>query len=146
MTGTVNLKRYGITYVAAMVGLVVLNQILAFTLNYSLPMGISTLFPAMAGALREGQKLADDRVKDFSKADAWRAARKMTLVAIGINAVVIAGLMLSLNISGILQYFPIALVAAVFAFLMALTFLVNRFFLTMGFRNQRKLLDKQTLK
>ncbi|MHA6263164.1 ABZJ_00895 family protein [Arenibacterium sp. CAU 1754] len=140
------MKRYAVTYVAALVGLIVLNQILFFTLNYTLPTGLSIVFPAMAAALREGQKLANDGVKEFSKADAWRAAGKMTLVAIGINAVVFALVMLSLDISGILEQVSIALLAAIFVFLMALTFFVNRFFLMMGFGNQRKLLDKQAIK
>lgn len=145
MTGSVDLKRYAVTYLAAMAGLMVLNQILFFTLNYTLPTGLSTIFPAMAAALREGQKLADDGVKAFSKADAWRAAGKMTLVAFGIIAVVFSVMMLSLDISGILEQVSIALLGAIFAFLMALTFFVNRFFLMMGYGNQRKIVDKRTI-
>lgn len=143
MTGMINYKRYAVTYVAVMVGLMLLNIFLAFAFDYSVPTGVGTVLPAMMAALMEGQKLADSSVSQFTKGDAWRAAGKMTLIAFGINAVVMGFVMLNPAFAAALKPVPVVLLAAIFAALMVLTFFMSRFFVMMGFKSQRKAAAKR---
>ena len=49
----VNLKRYTLVYVGTILGLVVLSFVLSLLAGISLPAGLSTILPAMAGAMVE---------------------------------------------------------------------------------------------
>ncbi|MEM6595536.1 MAG: ABZJ_00895 family protein, partial [Pseudomonadota bacterium] len=64
------------------------------------------------------------------RAEAWRIARIMTGLVVAVNLALMAAFFPVL--SQILSAVPIWAFALVFAILMGLAFLANRFFLTMG--------------
>lgn len=138
----VNLKRYTLVYVGTILGLVVLSFVLSLLAGISLPAGLSTILPAMAGAMNEGQKRATAGRPPYEKAQAWAAARSLTKVVILVNALIMVLAMIVPSVRAVFYSVPV-MAALVFLVLIGITFLTNRFFLTYGFKNQKIALDRK---
>lgn len=138
----VNLKRYTLVYVGTILGLVVLSFVLSLLAGISLPAGLSTILPAMAGAMNEGQKRATTGRPPFEKSEAWAAARSLTKVVILVNALIMVLAMIVPSVRAVFYSVPV-MAALVFLVLIGITFLTNRFFLTYGFKNQKIALDRK---
>ncbi len=141
----VNLKRYTLVYVGTILGLVVLSFVLSLLAGISLPAGLSTILPAMAGAMIEGQKRATAGLAPFEKSEAWAAARSLTKVVILVNALIMVLAMIVPSVRAVFYSVPV-MAALVFLVLIGITFLTNRFFLTYGFKNQKIALDRKALR
>jgi hypothetical protein len=147
MNGTLNWKRYAGVYILSMIGLMIVGLLLERLLGFSLPSGLSVVLPPMMAALIEGQKRADAGLEPYGKAEAWSAASLATMVVGVITVAVLAGLLILMPLMREM-FSSISMITwvLVFAGIMALTLLVNRSFLTMGYKNQRKALDKKAAK
>lgn len=141
-TPLVNVKRYALIYVATILGLVALSFALTLLAGITLPAGLSTILPAMAGAMIEGQKRATSGLAPFEKSEAWAAARAMTKVVILVNALIMVLAMMVPSVRAVFLTVPM-MAALVFLVLVGITFLTNRFFLTYGYKNQKIALDRK---
>lgn len=144
MNGTLNWKRYAGVYILAMIGLMIIGLLLERLFGLSLPSGLSTVLPPMMAAMIEGQKRADAGLGPYEKTEAWSAASLATMVVGVITVAVLAGLLILMPVMREM-FSSISMITwvLVFAGIMAITLLVNRFFLTMGYKNQRTALDKK---
>ena len=139
----VNPVRYGLVYVATAVGIGVGLEVLLRVTGMDLNSSATSIMPAMVAAMIEGQQRAQSGEAAYTNGEAWRAAGVMTLVALGI-----AG-----GFGFLLSFLPewsrifALLSAGVWLLIVAISgvvsLLVNRFFLTLGFKNKRKILDKK---
>lgn len=130
----ISLPRYAAIYILAMAALFILSIVLEQLAGIPIPSGLSTVIPPMMAAMIEGQRVAKAERRTFESDGKWRAAFKMTGVAIVINTIV-AGLLMAFTDIG--QAFAAAganIVVSVAAFLIVLTLLVNRMFLATGIK------------
>lgn len=133
----VSLKRYSLVYLASIAGLVALSFALEYLFGNSLPSGLSTVLPTFIAAMTEGQKAAEADAPEFTGPQAWAQARRMTGVVIAINCVIFLIMMFVPEIRALFVSMPLIL-GAVLVALFAVTFLVNRFALTQGYRAYQK--------
>ncbi|WP_298904618.1 ABZJ_00895 family protein [uncultured Aliiroseovarius sp.] len=147
MNGTLNWKRYAGVYILSMIGLMILGLLLERLLGFSLPSGLSTVLPPMMAAMIEGQKRADAGLAQYENVEAWSAASSATMVVGVITVAVLAGLLILMPpMRQMFSSISMMTLVLVFAAIMGVTLLVNRFFLTLGYKNQRKALDKKASK
>jgi hypothetical protein len=138
----VNLKRYALVYVASAVGVALCGIVLDALTGLGGGSGISTLLPPAIAALYEGQKAADQPGPPFTSSQAWREARRMTLVVLAVSVIFLA-VPMALNPELRAMVFSAPGVLGLFlAVAFAAVFLANRFALTWGFRNRRAVLAK----
>ncbi|NDW54676.1 ABZJ_00895 family protein [Aliiroseovarius sp. PrR006] len=144
MNGALNWKRYAGVYILSMIGLMIIGLLLQRLFGFSLPTGLSTVLPPMMAAMIEGQKRADAGLGQYENTEAWSAASLATMVVGVITVAVLAGLLILMPLMReMFSSISMMTWVLVFAGIMGLTLLVNRFFLTMGYKNQRKALDKK---
>ena len=144
MNGTLNWKRYAGVYILSMIGLMIIGLLLQRLFGFSLPPGLSTVLPPMMAAMIEGQKRADSGLGQYENTEAWSAASFATMVVGVITVVVLAGLLIVMPpMREMFSSISMMTWVLVFAGIMVLTLLVNRVFLTLGYKNQRKALDKK---
>ena len=132
-----NKLRYAGIYLGAVILLVVISTFV------SLPSGLATILPCMVAALIEGQKIAQNSGKAIEKSEAWAFARESTLLVLAINLVFMVLLFLS-PLGSELPPLPPILYAVIFIVLMLVSFLTNRFFVTMGANSVLKAEKKKT--
>ncbi|ABD53434.1 ABZJ_00895 family protein [Jannaschia sp. CCS1] len=133
----VNLKRYGLVYLGTIVGLVGLSNAMVYFLDMSLPTGISTILPAWLAAMTEGQKASDAKAPQYTGPQAWAQARRMTVVVVVINCIFGAIIFIYSDVATLLAQAPV-LITALLLIGFAVTFLVNRFALTWGYKVQHR--------
>ncbi|MCT4554459.1 MAG: ABZJ_00895 family protein [Pelagimonas sp.] len=135
-----SLKRYAIVFVLAILGLIVVGIALA-PLGVKLPTGISVWMPPMLAALNAGTKYGEQHGAAPPKAEAWRLARLMTLVAIAIHILLSVGFIaVSVPSQGwglLAAIGPVGMIIIVLV-MVAVTFLSNRFFLGLGAKTALK--------
>ena len=117
-------SRYVIVYMLAVAAL------MAASLVVPIPSGLPTVLPCMLASMIEGQKIAKATGQPIAKPDAWRIARVQTALVIAVNLCMMAAFFGVL--SEVLSIVPILFFIMIFAILMVIVFLANRFFLTMG--------------
>lgn len=144
MNGTLNWKRYVRAYFLTMIGLAVLSLVLDLLFQSTVPTGISIVLPTIMAAMFEGQKRAEAGLAAYSGAEAWSAAAYATMI-VGVITVLTLALLLVFLESSRMAFGSFSMVTwvIVFSVLMFVTLLTNRIFLTMGYKNQRKALDKK---
>ena len=104
------------------------------------------IIPPLIAAMVAGQVYARDTGRVPDSAEAWRFAVVATLISIGLAAglAVIAGLLLPVQVAALrAEVMPavgtmVSIAAGFLGFLVGVTVLVNRFFLTFGARNMLK--------
>ncbi|WP_424941017.1 ABZJ_00895 family protein [Aliiroseovarius sp. S253] len=147
MNGALNWKRYAGVYILSMIGLMILSLLLERLFAFSLPSGLSVVLPPMMAAMIEGQKRADAGLGPYEKTEIWSAASLATSVVGVITVAVLAGLLVLMPpMREMFSSISMMTWVLVFAGIMGLTLLVNRSFLAMGYKNQRKALDKKATK
>ncbi len=147
----VSLKTYAIWYIGTMIALMIISVALAF-MDLTLPSAVGAFVPAFTGAMACGQKLAREHKTTIPRKDAWAMAVPMTGVVVVIYAVIAA--LIWLFIADDFQLMPddfnlimrvgvTVFIFLVFAFILGLTFLANRYFLTMGANVELRALEKK---
>ena len=137
-------KRYALVYVIAVLALAVFEVGLEVLARYSLPMGIRSILPPIMAAMYEGQKRAQAGLEPLDGSAAWKAARGMTYVVLAVSIML---LLISLLIPGwgsLLWVLPPMFLIGMLAFELLMAFLVNRFFVGIGYRNQRMAMDRRS--
>lgn len=125
------------------VGLVVLYEIADRFFGFSLPSGVSTVLPPMLAAMNEGVKVARETNQPMESRVAWRAALWMTAVAVAINiAFMVIILLFVPSMASLFSTLGLTIFAGIMVFALVIVLLVNRFFLTMGLKNELKRINK----
>lgn len=142
MSGLVSLKGYALAYVGTIIALASINVLLSYV-GFSIPSGLSTVLPAMMGAMMEGQKHARGGFEPFTNAQAWAAARDMTYIVAVVTAVVFVAFFLVPSLRAMLIELHPILMLSMTIILILISFLTNRFFLIIGYTSQRKAMERQ---
>ena len=126
---TANLLRYTAIYIAAAVALAAFGWALGALVGFGLPTGISTVLPPLVAALLEGRAFARHHGEPVPSGRAWAEALKMTVVV----AVISIG-MLAISLSATPGYArpPLSTLTVITSLLLVVTFLVNRYFFSLG--------------
>ncbi|WP_152615660.1 ABZJ_00895 family protein [Leisingera sp. ANG-M1] len=137
----VNLIRYGLIWMAASVGMMLLGLLLA-QFGVGMPAGLATVLPPMVAAVMEGMRIAQATREPLAGKAAWRNAAAMT----GVVAVLtIVQLPLYWNNPVIVearQTIPLVFLAGIFVLLLAVILMVNRLFLGHGIKLGLKRLEE----
>lgn len=139
----VDLRRYASLYVISVVTLVIVGIGLVQLAEIKPPSGAGTVVAVIVAALFEGQRAARIGGVEFSKSEAWSAAFAMTGVVAVTNAVMLGLLYTVPWIAVMLDRTPTQQIALVFMVLVLFALVANRYFLTTGFRAERKLARRQ---
>ncbi|MGB0900259.1 ABZJ_00895 family protein [Halocynthiibacter sp.] len=141
--GLINPIRYGLVYIATAFGLGIGLEVLLRVTGIDLSSSATSIMPAMIAAMFEGQKRAQSDEGAFTNGEAWTAAMVMTVVALGITAIL--GFFMSFlpEWSRIFGSFSVGIWVLLVAISGIVSLLVNRFFLTLGFKNKRKIMDRK---
>jgi uncharacterized membrane protein len=159
MDNHINLKRYALTYFAVSVAIAIALVLLENLLGWSISRAGGSMVPTLVAAMIEGQKRAEAGADPLSAGQAWRQAGRLTLVAFLVQlafmflALMAAGfyvaVLVGVGIAELWSEVPdmletaaqgSAIFFAIGAFYMAMIFVVNRIFLAIGYRNQRKVM------
>lgn len=129
--------RYALTFLLTLVAGVVVVTLLRVTFGVDLASSFLPIIPAMVAATLEGNKYARSTEAPLENRAAWKAAFVMTAIAVAFYAV-LAVLLLSLSAQ--VQDATVAggFMAAVMAVYTVVWLIMNRVFLGLGVRNERK--------
>lgn len=147
---TLNLKKYALHYLLALVGVICATLGLA-VFDMTFPSATGALIPPMVAALLAGTKHAETTMQPLAKGEAWRLALPMTLCAVAIHLVLgviyfgMTGL-LSDGLPMLLKTISLATWILLAAFVFGLIYLTNRIFLGLGVRNGLKVAQRKANK
>lgn len=137
----VNLIRYGLLWMVASVGMMVLGLLLA-QFGAGMPAGLATVLPPMFAAVLEGLRIAQAARAPLAGKAAWVNAAAMT----GVVAVLtLAQLPLYWNnpvVAEARAAIPVLYLAGIFVLLLAVILMVNRLFLGHGIKLGLKRLEE----
>lgn len=143
----IHFLRYGGIFIATAIGLYAVFWLLGRYAGFSQPTGAALIITPMVPAMLEGQFLARRRSGDLPGGEAWRLSLGMTgMVAI------ISALQVSLLLMGnpetraIVTQLGLPLFGVIFAFCLLVVLGVNRWFFGLGFRAERKQIEKRAQK
>ncbi|WP_027257291.1 MULTISPECIES: ABZJ_00895 family protein [Leisingera] len=137
----VNLIRYGLLWMAASVGMMLLGLVLA-QFGAGMPAGLATVLPPMFAAVLEGMRIAQATRAPLAGKTAWVCAAAMTGV---VALLTIAQLPLYWNnpvIAEARATIPVLYLAGLFVLLLAVILMVNRLFLAHGIKLGLKRLEE----
>lgn len=143
MNVPVNLVRYGLVFIGSGIAIAIALEALLYLTGIDMNSSATGMLPVMMAAMIEGQKRAQSGADPFTSGEAWRAAIWMTLVGAVISFTMVLLLMLLPFWSDVFSSIPFNVWVVIFLGVSVLMLLVNRFFLTMGYKNQRKVMEKK---
>lgn len=143
MTRLVSLPRYALVYIGTAIGISLFLEALVRFVGIDVSSGGTSVIPAILAAMVEGQKRAAAGAELYTSSEAWTAAFLMTLVAMAIAVAAMFGLSFIAAWAELLAIISPEAWIFILGFAGLVTLGCNRFFLTMGYRNQRKVMEKK---
>lgn len=134
--------RFTGVFVAATIAVAVLAAAIEYFLNLTIPNSATAFVPLFAAALNEGQKYARSGARELSKQQAWQGAFQMAVISILISLGGAAVFVIVFQAWDAVTIVSPLIWGAILAVLFGLSILVCRSFLGLGFRTERKQLDK----
>lgn len=136
MSADVKPLRFALVYLGTIIGLMALSYVLEVLIQFSLPSGVSTVLPAIIGGMSEGTRIAKATGQPYDGKAAWAGARKLTLVMLAINALLIPVVFFIPQADEAFAVIGWPVLLAVFAVLLFLSFLMVRLGIRLGSRTQ----------
>jgi len=147
MNTLLNVKRFTLVLFLATLAVMVLSMLIQRFIGVVQGSSALSFVPIMAAAMYEGQRIAMDGEVSLSKSQAWACARVGAIVSVIFGVVMALVLTFALSaLTGSTTLFPPVppwVWLVVLAIVAILSLLLCRYFLMMGFKQQRKLLDKK---
>jgi len=137
----VNLIRYGLLWMAASVGMMVLGLVLS-QFGVSMPAGLATVLPPMIASVLEGMRIAQATRAPLVGRTAWVNAAAMTGVVAVLTFIQLPLYWNNPVIVEARQTIPVLYLAGIFILLLAVILMVNRLFLGHGIKLGLKRLEE----
>ncbi|CUI00414.1 ABZJ_00895 family protein [Leisingera aquaemixtae] len=137
----VNLIRYGLLWMAASAGMLMLGLLLA-QFGAGMPAGLATVLPPMFAAVLEGMRIAQATRAPLAGRAAWVNAAAMTGVVAVLTAVQLPLYWNNPVVAEARQTIPALFLAGVCVLLLAVILMVNRLFLGHGIKLGLKRLEE----
>ncbi|NSY39720.1 ABZJ_00895 family protein [Leisingera sp. ANG59] len=137
----VNLIRYGLIWMAASVGMMLLGLVLA-QFGAGMPAGLATVLPPMVASVLEGMRIARATRKPLQGKAAWTNAAAMTGVVAVLTVIQLPLYWNNPVIIEARQTIPHLYLAGIFVLLLAVILMINRLFLSHGIKLGLKRLEE----
>lgn len=137
----VNLIRYGLIWMAASVGMMLLGLLLA-QFGVGMPAGLATVLPPMVASVMEGMRIAEATQEPLQGKAAWTNAAAMTGVVAVLTIIQLPLYWNNPVIAEARQTIPLLFLAGIFVLLLAVILMINRLFLGHGIKLGLKRLEE----
>ncbi|AHD02816.1 ABZJ_00895 family protein [Leisingera methylohalidivorans] len=137
----VNLIRYGLLWMAASIGMMLLGLVLT-QFGVGMPAGLATVLPPMFAAVLEGMRIAQTIRAPLDGKSAWVNAAAMTGVVALLTIVQLPLYWNNPVIAEARATIPALYLAGLFVLLLAVILMVNRLFLAHGIKLGLKRLEE----
>ncbi|KIC21183.1 ABZJ_00895 family protein [Leisingera sp. ANG-Vp] len=137
----VNLIRYGLIWMAASVGMMLLGLLLA-QFGVGMPAGLATVLPPMVASVMEGMRIAEATREPLQGKEAWTNAAAMTGVVAVLTIIQLPLYWNNPVIAEARQTIPLLFLAGIFVLLLAVILMINRLFLGHGIKLGLKRLEE----
>ncbi len=130
-------SRYVLVFGLTMLAIIALIFAISFVFEASFGTVWAPLVPAVVASMIEGRGYARQTTQEISNGEAWKAAVQMTAVALGLYLMLAAFILQAQpEIMGVVMAQPLLALGGVAMFCL-LWLVTNRFFFTLGIKNER---------